>query len=209
MSDITNAAVEAATMTEEPEQIEAAAITIEEAEGYELPSAYEEGTPPPAPFRIADDDVADWAVQKIAEKKAEYDRLKELADREIARITEKVEQAKRRYEADSSFLTNCLSNYFRTVPHRKTKTTEKYQLLHGTLTMKLGGTDFRRDDAKLVAWLKENGRADLIKTKEEPAWGDLKKQIEAVGSSVIIKDTGEILEGIEATQAPDTFKIDL
>lgn len=209
MSDITNAAVEAATMTEEPEQIEAAAITIEEAEGYELPSTYEEGTPPPAPFRIADDDVADWAVQKIAEKKAEYDRLKELADREIARITEKVEQAKRRYEADSSLLTNCLLNYFMTVPHRKTKTTEKYQLLHGTLTMKLGGTDFRRDDAKLVAWLKENGREDLVKIKEEPAWGDLKKQIEAVGSSVIIKDTGEILEGIEATQAPDTFKIDL
>lgn len=153
--------------------------------------------------------MADWAVQKIAEKKAEYDRLKDLADREISRINERVEQAKRRYEADSAFLTNCLSNYFQTVPHRKTKTTEKYQLLHGTLTLKLGGTDYKRDDAKLIAWLKENGREDLIRVKEEPAWGDLKKQIEAVGGSVVIKDTGEILEGIEAMQAPDTFKIDV
>lgn len=209
MSDITNAAVEAAITTEEIEKIEPAIITIDEVEDYDLPSTYEEGTPPPAPFRIADDDVADWAIRKIAEKKAEYDRLKDLADREIARITERVEQAKRRYEADSAFLTNCLSNYFQTVPHRKTKTTEKYQLLHGTLTLKLGGTDYKRDDAKLIAWLKENGREDLIRVKEEPAWGDLKKQIEAVGSTVVIKDTGEILEGIEAMQAPDTFKIDV
>ena len=215
MSDITNAAVEAATMTEEIEKIEPAAITIDEVETYDLPSTYDdyegEGAPPaaPAPFRIADDDVADWAIQKIAEKKAEYDRLKELADREIARITEKVEQAKRRFEADSSFLTGRLADYFMTVPHKKTKTTEKYNLLHGTLTMKLGGATFNRDDAKLVSWLKENGRTDLVKVKEEPAWGDLKKQIEVVGSSAVIKDTGEILEGVEVLQAPDTFKVDI
>ena len=209
MSNITNAAIEAENMTEEIKKIEPATITIDEVENYDLPSTYEEGTPPPAPFRIADDDVADWAIKKIAEKKAEYDRLKDLADREIERITMKVEQAKRRYEADSAFLTGRLADYFQTVPHKKTKTTEKYQLLSGTLTMKLGGTDYKRDDAKLIAWLKENGHEDMIRVKEEPAWGDLKKQIEAVGSSVFITATGEILEGIEATQAPDIFKVDI
>ena len=59
MSDITNAAVEAATMTEEIEKIEPAAITIDEVETYDLPSTYDdyEGAPPaaPAPFRIADE----------------------------------------------------------------------------------------------------------------------------------------------------------
>lgn len=209
MSDITKAAAEAAITTEEIEKIDPAIITIDEVEDYELPSTYEEGTPPPAPFRIADDDVADWAIQKIAEKKAEYDRLKELADREIARITEKVEQAKRRFEADSSFLTGRLADYFQTVPHKKTKTTEKYNLLHGTLTMKIGGAAFTRDDTKLVAWLKENGHGELVKVKEEPAWGDLKKQLEVVGSVAVIKETGEILEGVEVTQAPDTFKVDI
>ena len=192
MSDITNAAVEAATMTEEIEKIEPAAITIDEVETYDLPSAYDdyEGAPPaaPAPFRIADDDVA---------------------DREISRITEKVEQAKRRFEADSSFLTGRLADYFMTVPHKKTKTTEKYNLLHGTLTMKIGGAAFTRDDTKLVAWLKENGHGELVKVKEEPAWGDLKKQLEVVGSVAVIKETGEILEGVEVTQAPYTFKVDI
>lgn len=184
-------------------------ITIDQVDNYVLPSAYEEGAPAPTRFRIIDDDVADWAVQKIAEKKAEYERLRELGEREIARINERVEQAKRRYEADSMFLTGCLADYFQTVPHRKTKTTEKYQLLHGSLTMKIGGVDFKRDDTKLTSWLKANGRADLVRVKEEPAWGDLKKQIEAVGGAVVMKDTGEILEGIEATQAPDTFKVDV
>lgn len=209
MSNITNAALKAENMTEEIEKIEPATITIDEVENYDLPSAYEEGTPPPAPFRIADDDVADWAIKKIAEKKAEYDRLKDLADREIERITMKVEQARRRFEADSSFLTGRLADYFQTVPHKKTKTTEKYNLLHGTLTMKIGGAAFTRDDTKLVAWLKENGHGELVKVKEEPAWGDLKKQLEVVGSVAVIKETGEILEGVEVTQAPDTFKVDI
>lgn len=75
--------------------------------------------------------------------------------------------------------------------------------------MKLGGAAFNRDDAKLVTWLKENGFGEYVKVKEEPAWGDLKKQIEVVGTSAVIKDTGEILEGIEVSQAPDTFKVEV
>ena len=38
-------------------------------------------------FRITDDRCADWAVRKIAEERAEYDRLKELADQQVAAIT--------------------------------------------------------------------------------------------------------------------------
>lgn len=186
-----------------------AAITIEEADSCVLPSACAENDPAPEPFRIADDDVADWAVKKIAEKKAEYERLKELGERETARIAEKVDQARRRYEADSSFLTERLAEYFVQVPHRKTKTTEKYQLLSGSLTLKKGGVEYRRDDARLVAWLKENGRGDFVRVKEEPAWGELKKRIKAVGSAAVIADTGEILDGVEAAQAPDVFRIDV
>lgn len=184
-------------------------ITIDETDTFELPSAYEGGLAPSAPFRIADDDVADWAIQKLAEKKAEYDRLSGLAEREIARITERVEAAKRKYEADSAFLTDRLAEYFETVPHRKTKTTEKYQLLHGTLTKKLGGITFKRDDAKLIEWLRTNGRGDLVKVKEEPAWGDLKKLIDPTGAMAVLKETGEIVEGIEVEAAPDTFKVDV
>ncbi len=114
-------------------------------------------------FCIRDDDVADWAVGIIVEARREYIRIKELADREIARINAKVEQAWHRMEADTDYLTACLADYASTVtPSKVTKTGSTYKLLHGTLRRRAGGLDYRRDEDQLLAWLQETGNADLI-----------------------------------------------
>jgi len=82
MSDKTNAAIAAeqqAAATEETsaaQQAEALpAATLEELEEFDLGSVADQETPR---FRITDDRCADWAVRKIAEERAEYDRLKEI-----------------------------------------------------------------------------------------------------------------------------------
>ena len=62
--------------------------------------------------------------------------------------------------------------------------------------------------AFVIPWLKANGHEGLVKTKEEVAWADLKKLIAPAGSMALIGDTGEIIEGIEATVSPDEFKIE-
>lgn len=84
MSDKTNAAIAAeqqAAATEESsaaQQAEALpAATLEELEEFDIGSVADQEAPR---FRITDDRCADWAVRKIAEERAEYDRLKELAD---------------------------------------------------------------------------------------------------------------------------------
>lgn len=143
------------------------------------------------------------------EERAEYDRLKVLADEQIARITEKVEAAKRRMENGTAYLTSCLADFFRTVPHKATKTTEKYRLLSGTLTLKKGGVKTVQDDEKLVAWLKANGYGDLVKVEESAKWGELKKRLSFTGEIAAIADTGEIVEGVTAYTAPDTFSVDV
>ncbi len=38
-------------------------------------------------WRIEDDNAADWAVQKIAESRAEFERIKAIADKQIEEIT--------------------------------------------------------------------------------------------------------------------------
>lgn len=205
MSDKTNAAIAAeqqAAATEESsaaQQAEALpAATLEELEEFDIGSVVDQEAPR---FRITDDRCADWAVRKIAEERAEYDRLKELADQQVAAITEKMEAAKRRLENGTSYLTSCLAEYFRTVPHKTTKTTEKYRLLSGTKATP--------DDAKLVPWLKANGFGDYVKTEESAKWGELKKGLTFVGSVATITETGEIVEGITVTEQPDIFKVDL
>lgn len=182
------------------------AASLEELEQFDIGAVQPEERPP---FRITDDRCADWAVRKIAEERAEYDRLKALADDQIASITEKVEAAKRRMENGTAYLTSCLADFFRTVPHKSTKTTEKYRLLSGTLTLKKGGIKTKQDDTKLVAWLRANGYGELVKVEETAKWGELKKLLSFTGEIAAIADTGEIVEGVTAYMAPDTFSVDV
>lgn len=197
-----------ATVPAEEVQTELPAISQEELEAIsaEAFSALEE---PKGPFRIADDGVADWAVRKIAEERAELARIQALADDQIARIMEKVEAAEKRCENGTSFLTAKLMEYFDTVPHKTTKTTHSYRLLSGTLKKKLGGVQLKPDNEKLLAFLKASGNADMIRTKEEPAWGDYKKRLEIMGGQVIDTETGEIVEGVNIEEKLDTFVVEV
>lgn len=137
------------------------------------------------------------------------ERLKALGEEQIAAIEEKLAAAKRRYENGTAYLTTCLARFFDTVPHKKTKTTEKYRLLSGTLTLKKGGIKAEADDETLVPWLKANGMGDFVKVKEAAAWSDLKKKLTFVGGVATIEETGEIVEGITVTEAPDAFKVEI
>ena len=208
MSDKTTAAIAAEQQTEihEAPADVLPAVTLDELEQVDL-GTVEQGER--APFRITDDRCADWAIRKIAEERSEYNRLKDLADQQKAAIDEKVEAARRRMENGTSFLTGCLADFFRTVPHKTTKTTEKYRLLSGTLTLKKGGTKAKVDDAKLVPWLRANGYGDLVKVEESAKWGELKKLLTYTGEIAAIEGTGEIVEGVTAYEAPDTFTVDI
>lgn len=197
---------------------EALVLRIDEVNEVCMPSEWQDlteelGDQPPeyTGFSIRDDDVADWAVGKIAEARREYTRIKELADREIARICAKVEQARLRMETDTSYLTNRLEDYAAGVtPSKVTKTGSTYKLINGTLRRKFGGVEYHRDDEALLRWLQETGRADLIKLKASPDWAGLKKQTEVNEDGiVVIPETGEVVEGVTTERRPDTFEVEI
>jgi hypothetical protein len=178
--------------------------TIFDFESIELPGA-EENAPKPE-FTIDNDKTAEWALEKIREEKDEYERIQALADDAIAKAQHKADQAKKRYEANSSFLTSKLAQYFETVPKKATKTQETYRLLSGTLVRKLPSTKPTPDKEKLAAWLKANGYANYIKTVEEPRWGDFKKLLN-FDKVPTVKETGEIVEGITLEPKPGEFNV--
>ncbi|MCC8049572.1 MAG: host-nuclease inhibitor Gam family protein [Clostridiales bacterium] len=193
--------------------VEAApAATLEEMEEMDW-SQWEadpddEDAPKPA-WRIADDSCADWACRKIAEERAELNRIKELADNQIAAIESKVAATERRYENGTRFLTGKLAEYFGTVPHKETKTQETYRLLSGTLKFKKPKQDMKPDNDALVAYLKASGNADMIKTTEAPKWGEYKKRLKFMGSNVVDETTGEIVESVKVIDTPGTFTVDV
>jgi urease accessory protein UreH len=197
MSDKINAALAAeqadaeATTTQEAELLPAA--TLDELEQVDLGTVAEGER---APFRITDDRCADWAIRKIA-------------DEQIAAINEKVAAARKRMENGTSYLTSCLADFFATVPHKETKTTEKYRLLSGTLTFKKGTTKTKLDETKLVPWLKANGYGELVKVEESTRWADLKKLLSYTGDIATLTETGEIVEGVTVYETPGIFTVDV
>ena len=199
--------------TEKTEEIknttEAEALTLDMMDELTLPGDMDPDEEQQSQrWRIADDGCADWALKKIKLEKDEHDRIVELAEQEIARLKEQIEKADRRYEQNTGFLTTLLAEFFDTVPHKKTKTgTETYRLLNGQLVRKPAAVKMQPDDAKLVEWLKANGREDLIKVETKAAWGELKKQIAIVGTIAMIEATGEIVDGIELVEAPPAFSV--
>lgn len=158
-------------------------------------------------FVIDTDEKAEWALARIREATEEHDRMTALYDAEKQRLEEYKEQADRRFESATAYLKGLLAAYIDTVPTKKTKTTEKYQLLTGQLVRKFGGVEYKRDDQRLVGWLKENGRGDLVKVEEKPAWGELKKTVAVVDGAVIDTETGAVIDAVTAEQKPDTFDV--
>lgn len=186
------------------------AATLDELESMDMAAfAYQEQPEGPRQWRIADDACADWAVAKIAEERAELNRIKQLADEQISRIMAKVQAAEKRYENGTSYLTGKLAEYFETVPVKKAKTKHSYRLLSGTLTKKLGGVAMKQDDGKLLEYLKASGNDDMITVTEKPKWGEFKKRLEIMGGVVVDQTTGEIVEGVEVVEKPDTFSVDV
>ena len=94
---------------------------------------------------------------------------------------------------------------------KSTKTMDKYSLPSGVLTLKRGGWDYSRNDPELVDWLRRTGMDSYIKetVKYSPMWGELKKLTRTDESgNIVLAETGEIIEGVKAVMAPDSFKIE-
>ena len=191
---------------QQPEAVHAA--TLDELESMDMAALLDPEQERPS-WRIADDGAADWAVRKIAEERAELERIKELADEQINRIMEKVAAAERRCQNGTAYLTGKLAEYFDMVPHKTTKTQHSYRLLSGTLKMKLGGTTMKQDDAALLEYLKASGNEDMIQNVEKVRWGEFKKRLQIIGGSVVDSTTGEIVQGVALENKPDVFVVEV
>lgn len=154
------------------------------------------------------DEKAEWALKKIREAAQEHDRLLKLAAHELENINARIEEINKDYEDDTAWLKHQLSQYFETVPHKTTKTTEKYVLLTGALVRKKGGIEYKRDDEKMLSWLNNNHLDQFIKTKMDVDWKELKTRTSiSEDGAVVFDDTGEIIDGVIASEKPDTFDI--
>lgn len=77
-----------------------------------------------------------------------------------------------------------------------------------TLTCRRKPQDYTKDDDRLLEWVQGNA-VDYVKVSTSVAWGDLKKQLVVAGGKVLLKETGEVVEGIEPKPIEISFGVEV
>ena len=155
-------------------------------------------------FRITDDLMADWAVEKINAARAERDRLVSLVQEKMEQLQEKRQLYIVNFEENTSYLRAKLMDYFQTVKTQDTKTMKKYKLVSGTLVLKKQQSVYERDEGALLRWA-ETTAPELVKVKKEVSWSDLKKQADVSGDKLLLD--GEIIPGVTVVEREDVFEV--
>ena len=150
-------------------------------------------------WHITDDRSAEWAISQI--RQANDDTAKWEAH--FACQLEKIKAAN---QETIDFMTAQLEAYFDSVPHKATKTQESYQLPSAKLVRKQQAPEYVKDDAALVAYLKQ-AAPECVETVEKPRWGEYKKRCSIVDGAVVDMETGEVVEGVPATERPPVFVV--
>lgn len=158
-------------------------------------------------FSIKTDESAEWALSKIREEQTESQRLISACESQISFYQDRIKREKDRVERETGNLKSLLFDYFQTVPRKSTKTQETYSLPSGKLKLKYPSPEYKRDDAKLVNWLKERNMYEYLVMKESPQWGELKKTVQIAGDKACID--GEIIDGIEIVERQPEFDIEI
>ncbi|SHH06202.1 Bacteriophage Mu Gam like protein [Tepidibacter thalassicus DSM 15285] len=113
-------------------------------------------------------------------------------------------------ENETSFFEAKLREYVKTVKMKETKTQKSYSLPSGKLILKKDKEDFKVDKEKVLENIKKlEGYKEYIKTKEDLAWGELKKNLTIADGKIINKVTGEVLEieGLDVEVKPGKFEV--
>lgn len=160
-------------------------------EAYEEPQDEEQR----ARFRIQNEDMANWAVQKIAKERAAYREAQAVAEEQTQRIDTWLAGKKAELERAEGFFGGLLAAYYLPVYEESDEHRKTFKLPAGAVQIRKQQPEYVRDDARLLKWLKRNKLRGYIEKVEKPKWGELKKRLRQAGERVV-DENGEVVDGV-------------
>ena len=152
-------------------------------------------------------------AERLHELKEEAVQATELIDKaiekkkkELATLEERRKDMIKPLQEEMAYLEANLTAYHQRELEQGGKKTIK--LPWATLTSRKQAQDYIKDDGKLLEWAQGNA-ADYIKVSTSVAWGDLKKQLVVAGGKVLLKETGEVVEGVEPKPIEISFGVEV
>ena len=178
-------------------------------EQYPEPELPEDGSETTAQqFSLTNDQMANWALRKVAKIRAEFLADAAMAETELQRISTWLTERQKKAQRSEEFFTSLLTVYFAPL-HEADPKVKTFSLPAGKVQFRAQQPSFTRDDVTLVYWLKEHDLADYVKVVESPEWGELKKVLVVANGKAALKDTGEILDGVTVEERAEIVRVEV
>lgn len=166
---------------------------------------------------VCDNDMkAEWCLNKIRRIRAEQKRETEELDKQMQFYMDQKAMVEAKADDEVSFFEGILRGYFNRREEegftKEAKTKVSYRLPTGELVLKHREPEYeykKKQDEAIKFLEKTDFGSAFIKTKKELNWNDLKPFTKVDGNTVVIKETGEVIPGITATEREDEFKVEV
>lgn len=155
-------------------------------------------------FRVNDDGAAAWAIERLAEVKAEMAKHQALRDKGVQRLDDWLEHVQKPLVANASFFEHLLADYARR--QRLESDRKTIALPHGKVSTRITKPKLLIDTERFLEWARAN-RPAFIRVKEEANIAEMNASVVIQETKVIDPDTGQIIDGVSATSEEMSIKI--
>ena len=157
-------------------------------------------------FKVTDINSLNWVLRKLSVLEAKKKEINELADAEIERIENFRKQELENLQRSEDFFLGLINEYAQKrkleEPGFKSEKTP-----YGRITWTKKPPKWNYNDEKLLAFLEQNGRDDLIRIKKEPVKTEIKKVFQLHTDGKVYDENGQEVEGIEVEFQADELRV--
>lgn len=161
------------------------------------------------PFEITDDSTAAWAMRKLRGLQQRIDEAHKTAADEISRVQEWEERQIEKLARDAQYFENLLIHY--AIEQRQHHDRKTIDLPSGLVSSRLTHESWDIEKEEFIKWAKDFA-PHLIRTKvtELPETTEVLKETLATSESkVVVKETGEVVEGIRVKEPTINYKVEV
>ncbi|EJP32294.1 Gam-like protein [Selenomonas sp. FOBRC9] len=164
------------------------------------------------PFEVTDAASAQWALEKIAEKRKEREMVEDQYQKMVARYEKWRAESLMKLDEDEAFFEGLLRPWAEAeLAGSKKKSvmlpSGRVGFRAGSKTYMMGGEKVSATNADLLAFVRKDD-ADYIERKESVRWGDYKKTLNVMEDGRIVSVTGQIIPGMTVTEGEPSFYVE-
>lgn len=157
-------------------------------------------------FKVTDINSLNWVLRKLSVLEAKKKEINDLADAEIVRIESFRKQELENLQRSEDFFQGLINEYA-TLRRQEDPKFKSEKTPYGRITWVKKQPKWHFNDEKVISYLEQNNRYDLIRVKMEPVKTEIKKMFHVHEDGRVFDEDGQEVPGIRVEPQPDELRV--